>query len=147
MKRWLAVVMMLISTQAVVGCLGSKQAWTPGEPVVTSDVCIVLQHVFRRKNRLFVRMVMMNLTSSALTVHRDALTLRLNTGRTLQRSSGMTTTHKPYDLAPGASREVWVDFRSDDIPKGTSAQLLWKDAVFAGTRAVEIPDTPIFVGH
>lgn len=142
MKRPLAIIFLLV-TLAVGGCLGSKQTWS-AQPVATAEVRITPQEVYRRKDRLFVRVTVTNLTQENITVDRDAISLQLEGGRVLERSSGMTTQHHPYTLAPSAAHSIYVDFKDDGIDEATSAaNVIWKGSAFAGARELAIPPTPV----
>src|SRR5688572_11875407 len=103
---------LLLAALALGGCLGSKQSWT-AQPVATAEVRISPQEVYRRKDRLFVRVTFTNLTRENITVDRDGISLQLEGGRVLERSSGTTTLHHPYNLPPNAAHAIYVDFRDD----------------------------------
>ena len=125
------------------GCLGSKQGWS-AQPVSTAEARIVSQEVYRRKNRLFVRVTYTNLTRETVSVDRDSVQLQMPGGRILGRSSGMTTQHHPYNLHPNEAHSIYVDFMDDDINEDLdAANVLWKGAVFAGARELVIPPTPV----
>jgi hypothetical protein len=125
------------------GCIGSKHTWR-AMPVATEEVRVSPQEVYRRKNRLFVRVTMTNLSPSWLTVDRDAVSLQLDSGAVLGRSSGMTSRHKPYEIAPGRSHSIYVDFMDEDIDEHARAgHVFWNGAVFDGARQVAIPPTPV----
>ena len=143
MKRLLAFILLASLAVVVGGCLGSKQAWT-AQPVATAEVRISPQEVYRRKDRLFVRVTFTNLTKENVTVDRDGISLQLEGGRILGRSSGMTTLHHPYNVPPNAAHSIYVDFKDEEIDEATtSANILWKGAVFAGAREIAIPPTPV----
>ena len=142
-RSTLFALVLVALTAVLAGCLGTKYAWSSA-PIATSEVRIVPQEVYRRKDRLFVRVTLTNLSSSTLTVDRDAMTLQLDTGRILGRSVGMTSLHKPYSLPPGAAHSIYVDFKDDDIHEDRgSANVIWSGAVFDGGREVQIPPTPL----
>jgi hypothetical protein len=67
---------------------------------------------FVKGDRVYVKLIVLNVSGQPLIVDRDGFALRLPTGEVLQRSSGVTTQHTPYPLAPGAGRDVFVDFRA-----------------------------------
>src|SRR3954471_24337045 len=142
MKRSLAVILMAVAV-LLGGCLGSKQNWS-AQPVATAEVRISPQEVYRRKNRVFVRVTLTNLTHENITVDRDGVSLDLGGGRVLGRSSGMTTQHHPYTVPPNGAHSVYVDFMDDGIDEGTAgANVVWRGAVFAGARELAIPPTPV----
>jgi len=75
--------------------------------------------------RLYVKTWMMNTTQGPVTIDRDGIALRLPDGRVLPRAEGTFTQHKPYNLAPGAGRDVHVDFKDAAEFEGvTSATLI-----------------------
>jgi hypothetical protein len=142
MKRVLAVVLFALTMLFAGGC-GSKTYWR-AEPVVTSEVRIAPQEVYLSKNRLFVRVTVVNLTQETVIVSRDLVTLQLGGGRVVSRSSGMTTQHQAYSLNPGASRAVYIDFKDDELMDAVnSANVVWKGAIRAGSREIEVPPTPV----
>ncbi len=143
MKRVHAIVVVLSLLAVLTGCLGAKQSWS-AQPVATAEVRISPQEVYRRKDRLFVRVTFTNLTGENMTVDRDGISLQLEGGPLLGRSSGMTTLHKPYNVAPNQAHSIYVDFKDDGIDEATSAaNVIWKGAVFAGAREVAVPPTPV----
>jgi hypothetical protein len=91
-----------------------------------------------------VRVTLTNLTNENLIVDRDGVSLQLEGGPLLGRSSGTTTLHKPYNVPPNRAQSVYVDFRDEGIDEATSAaSVVWKGAVFAGARELVIPPTPV----
>ena len=142
MKRALAVLFIALGALFVSGCAG-KYPWR-AEAVVTPEVRIAPQEVFLRKDRLFVKVIIVNLTKEPLIVSRDLVTLQIGSGRTLSRSSGLTTQHQAYTLNPGASHDVNIDFKDDILTDGVnSANIVWKGALRAGSRELEVPPTPV----
>lgn len=139
----LSILGLLLLLSILPACMGSKHTWR-ATPVMTEEVRIIPQEIYRRKDRIFVRVTMTNLGQSMLTVDRDAVTLQLDNGRVLGRSSGMTTLHKPYDLPPGRSHSIYVDFKDEDIDAhARAANVFWTGAVFDGARQLQIPATPL----
>jgi hypothetical protein len=67
---------------------------------------------YARGDRVFVKTIVTNVSGQPVVIDRDGFSLRLPDGETLPRGSGTTTQHKPYPVAPGAGREVFVDFRA-----------------------------------
>jgi hypothetical protein len=127
----------------VTGCLGAKQTWS-AQPVSTAEVRITPQEVYRRKDRLFVRATVTNLTNENITIDRDGISLQLEGGPLLGRSTGMTTLHNVYTLPPNAAHSVYVDFRDELIDESTAgASVVWRGAVHAGRRELAIPPTPV----
>lgn len=124
------------------GCLGSKQTWR-SETVTSPEARVSPQEVYRRKDRLFVRVTYTNLSAETVTVDRDALQLQLANGRLLGRSTGTTSTHAIYSIPPNGAHSIYVDFRDDDLESERNAALVWKSAVFAGSREVIVPYTPV----
>ncbi|AKU96299.1 hypothetical protein AKJ09_02963 [Labilithrix luteola] len=144
MKRLALAILLATAAPAMTGCLGSKHSWA-AQPVATEETRIVPQEIYRRKNRLFVRVTFTNLSPSYLTVDRDAVTLQLDTGRILGRSSGTTSLHKPYELPPNASHSIYVDFKDEDIDEDrAAANVIWTGAVFDGARQVQVPSTQVY---
>ena len=141
--RAIAFAVVLASLACLAGCLGAKQTWT-AQPVATSEVRITPQEVYRRKDRLFVRVTLTNLTGENITVDRDGISLQLEGGPLLGRSAGMTTQHNVYTIIPNGAHAVFVDFRDEGIDDATSAaSVIWKGAVHAGARELAIPPTPV----
>jgi hypothetical protein len=67
---------------------------------------------YARKDRIFVKTVITNVSAQPVVIDRDGFALRLPDGEVLPRGSGTTTQHTPYPLAPGAGRDVFVDFHA-----------------------------------
>lgn len=126
----------MLSAPLVTGC-GSRHAWI-AQPVATEEVRIVPQDVYRRNNRLYVRVTLWNLGRSPLVVARENVQVQLATGRVVGVAS-----RKTYTVEPGASQAVFVDFKDDDIKDATIAQVFWTGAVFDGDRVVMIPATSV----
>jgi hypothetical protein len=76
-------------------------------------VFVKVNEAFVRGERLYVKTWMMNETQGPVTIDRDGMALRLPDGRVLPRAEGTFTQHKPYSLAPGAGRDVHVDFKDE----------------------------------
>lgn len=126
----------MLSVPLVGGC-GSKHAWI-AQPVATEEVRIVPQDVYRRNNRLYVRVTVWNLGKAPLVVAREHVQVQLVTGRVVG-----VTSRKSYTVEPGASQAVFVDFKDDDIKDATVAEIFWTGAVFDGAREVMIPATTV----
>jgi hypothetical protein len=124
------------------GCLGAKESWRT-QTVTSAEARVTPQEIYRRKDRLYVRVNYTNLGAEPVTIDRDAMTLQLANGRTIPRSTGTTTTHTIYTLPPNGAHAVFVDFKDDAIERERSATVLWKGAVFAGKREVEIAPTVV----
>lgn len=149
MRRLLARVSVFVSVVVVplaafssAGCLGSKQTWR-SQTVTSAEARISPLEVYRRKDRLFIRVTYTNLSNEMVTVDRDALQLQLENGRLLGRSTGTTSTHATYSIPPNGAHSIYVDFRDDDLEYERNAALVWKSAVFAGSREVMVPYTPV----
>jgi len=129
---------------ATPACLGAKESWQ-ALTITNADLRVAPVEVYRRKDRLFVRVTYTNLTPETVTVDRDAMTLQLPNGRVVPRSLGSTTTHTVYTVPPNGAHAVFIDFRDDELEKAHSATVLWNDAVHAGTREIAVPPTPVTV--
>lgn len=127
---------------ALSGCLGSKHTWR-GSPVITEEVRVVPQEIYRRKDRLFVRVTVYNLSRVPLTVDRDGVTAQLANGEVLARSSGTTTQHRPYTIYPGETHSVYVDFRGEGVEDAGGANIFWTGALWDGSRQLQVPATPV----
>ncbi len=146
MVRHIAALLVLVAVAftSLSGCLGAKHPWSAGT-VLTEEVRVIPQEVYRRKNRLYVRVAFVNLGQVPLLISRDLVKAQLNTGALLDRSTGLTSTHKAYTLQPGGTQDVYVDFKHDAILNASSAYVFWTGAVFDGAREVPIPATPVQV--
>lgn len=93
----------------------ASPAWAGPEwlarPVYTSRVSIEPLRVNINSSRLWVRTRVTNHGSVPLLVDRDAVTAVLPNGNAVTRASGVFTRHQAYVIPPGASRNVYVDFR------------------------------------
>lgn len=116
------LVLGLVLAALVAGC--SRRVMLYAAPAtLPSGVHVRLQQAYIDDERLFVKMWVMNATQVPIRVDRDGMSLRLPTGEVLPRSSGVTTRHNVYDVAPGQGHDVFVDFRAsrdlDDIAEAT----------------------------
>lgn len=143
-RRFWLLLVVLSAVTSLTGCLGAKHAWR-AEPVVTEEVRVLPLEAYRRKNRLFVRVTLFNLTKVPLIVSRDSVRAQLDTGTVLDRSVGITSLHKPYTVQPGAAQRIDIDFRNDAILMAGAANVFWTGAVFDGARQLMIPATPVRV--
>lgn len=129
---------------ATPACLGAKENWQ-AQTITSADVRVSPVEVYRRKDRLFVRVTYTNLSPETVTVDRDAMTLQLANGRVIPRSLGSTTTHTVYTVPPNGAHAVFVDFRDGELETEHAATVLWNDAVHAGARKIDVPPTPVTV--
>jgi hypothetical protein len=136
---------LLVATAAAAsaGChhSGPRTAWSASQ-VSSAEVRITPSDVSVSRDRLYVKTTLVNTSVSTLTVERDAVLLKLPDGRAVRRSTGITSTHKPYTVAPGASQNVWVDFlpaEDFDWSRVASAEVDFSQAVHAGAAVVPVP--------
>jgi hypothetical protein len=139
-----SLLVLLALSLATPACLGAKESWQ-AQTITSADVRVSPVEVYRRKDRLFVRVTYTNLSPETVTVDRDAMALQLPDGRVIPRSLGSTSTHTVYSVPPNGAHAIFVDFRDEGLEKEHSATVLWKGAVHAGTREVEVPPTPVTV--
>lgn len=145
-RRFLFTVCLSASLMgAGLGC-GSRpqQAWS-AIPVTTAAARITPGGISVRGDRLYVKTTFFNVGDKPLTVERDAILLRLPGGMTLQRSTGITSTHRPYNVMPGASQSVWFDFTAQgfDWQTVSNAEVDFSQAVHAGAEPVVVPPMPL----
>jgi hypothetical protein len=107
-----------------------------------SGVHVRVYEAYISGDRLYVKMWMMNTTALPITIDRNGMALKLPGGQVLGRSVGVTTQHRPYILAGGQGREVFVDFRSDGGFEG----LTGANVVVGGISFGQDP-TPRIVGE
>lgn len=95
-----------------VGC-GTRVPLAAPEQVVGNAVFVRVKEAYVIGDRVYVKTWMKNQTDQPITIDRDGMQLKLESGAVLDRSSGKTTQHTPYSVAPGTGRDVHVDFRGD----------------------------------
>jgi hypothetical protein len=102
---------------------------------------------YARGDRIFVKMIVTNISPQPIVLDRDGFALRLPNGEVIPRGSGTTTQHKPYPLAPGQGRDVFVDFHAMHELESIPGAMLVVGGIAIGPdptpRVVgEIPFTP-----
>ncbi|NUO52762.1 MAG: hypothetical protein HOV80_28285 [Polyangiaceae bacterium] len=100
----------------LVAC-GPRRELTAPPQVVGNVVFVKVKKAWVTGSRIYVQTWMKNQSKQPMIIDRDGMQLRLLDGETLERSSGRTTQHSPYQLAPGIGRDVHVDFMVDDVAK------------------------------
>lgn len=132
----------LISAAAACHRGGSypEQSWTAAQ-ITSPEVRITPGEISVSRDRLYVKTTLVNTSDKPLTVERDGIQLKLPDGRTLRRSTGMTSTHKPYIVQPGATQNVWVDFLAEGFEwnQYQSATVDFSEAIHAGATPVAVP--------
>jgi hypothetical protein len=104
-------VLALILLALVAGC--SKRVMLYAAPTtLPSGVHVRVQQAYVDDERLYVKMWLMNGTQTPIHIDRDGMSLRLPSGEVLPRSSGVTSRHNVYAVAPGQGHDVFVDFRA-----------------------------------
>ncbi len=102
----------LAGIAGLVGACGSRVALYAPQATLAGALQVRTFDAYAHGDRIFVKTVFTNVSGQPVMVDRDGFSLKLSTGEVLPRSSGMTTQHAPYPIAPGASHEVFVDFRA-----------------------------------
>lgn len=116
-------------------------AWSANQ-VANDRVRITPGEISVSRDRLYVKMTLVNTSNDTLVVERDAVMLKLPDGRAVRRSTGITSTHKPYTVSPGGTQSVQVDFlpaESFDWSTVASVEVDFSQAVHAGAAAVPVP--------
>jgi predicted small lipoprotein YifL len=104
---------------------GSRVPLYAPQATLASVVQVRTFEAFAHGDRIFVKTVITNISGQPIVIDRDGFALKLPGGEVLPRSSGTTTQHKPYMLAPGEPHEVFVDFRAaHDLDRVPSALLV-----------------------
>jgi hypothetical protein len=104
------------AASALIAC-GPRRELTAPPQVVGDVVFVKVKKAWVTGPRIYVQTWMKNQSKQPMIIDRDGMQLRLLDGDTLERSSGKTTQHTPYQLAPGIGRDVHVDFKVDDAAK------------------------------
>jgi hypothetical protein len=91
-----------------IGFAGQNATLQSGTQVNFQDAWVA-PHIFK------VKLWVQNMSQAFMMVDRDGFALRLPDGRVLRRAVGTFTQHVPYQLAPGAGHEVFVDFRDPGV--------------------------------
>lgn len=140
----LSFVVLAAAASTSIGCRRSganDSAWSASQ-VANEHVRITPGQISVSRDRLYVKMTLINTTRDTLIVERDAVMLKLPDGRAVRRSTGITSLHKPYTVAPGATQSVHVDFlpaESFDWSTVASAEIDFSQAIHVGASAVPVP--------
>jgi hypothetical protein len=91
---------------------GSRVYLSAPQATLSSTLQVRTFDAYAKGDRIFVKMIVTNVSPQPIVLDRDGFALKLPSGEILPRSSGSTTQHKPYPLAPGEGRDVFVDFHA-----------------------------------
>lgn len=147
MQNAMLLSFVLLSSAASVALSGCRRsgandtAWSANQ-VANEHVRITPGQISVSRDRLYVKMTLVNTTRETLVVERDAVMLKLPDGRAVRRSTGITSLHKPYTVPPGAAQSVHVDFlpaESFDWSTVASAEIDFSQAIHVGAAAVPVP--------
>lgn len=131
---------------AAFGCgpsLPDKIAFAGQNAQLQSGVQVAFQDAWVADDIFKVKMFVTNLSQAFLNVDRDGFALRLPDGRVLRRAIGTFTTHNIYTIPPGASHEVFVDFR--DAPR--DMRLITGASLIVGGISFSTDPRPRVVGE
>ena len=114
---------------AAFGCgpsLPDKIGFAGQNATLQSGTQVNFQDAFVAEGIFKVKLWVQNLSQAFMIVDRDGFALRLPDGRVLRRAVGTFTQHTPYNIAPGAGHEVFVDFRDPgkDMRMNNAASLI-----------------------
>jgi hypothetical protein len=109
---WAATTALTVVGLSSAGC-GTRVPLAAPEQVVGDALFVRVKEAYVVGDRVYVKTWMKNQTDQVMTIDRDGMQLKLEGGAILDRSSGKTTQHTPYSVAPGVGRDVHVDFRGD----------------------------------
>jgi hypothetical protein len=96
----------------VSGC-GPRRDLIAEPQIVGNTIYVKVKEAYIMGGRVWVKTWMKNQTKQSIIIDRDGMQLRLDDGEVLERSSGSTTQHTPYQVAAGIGRDVHVDFQAD----------------------------------
>jgi hypothetical protein len=158
MRASYAMAAKLAAILAVIGLLSCTKVQLYGAPTtLEGNVHVKIVDAYARGERIYVETYVSNGSDEPIRVDRDGWTLRLGTGETLSRSVGVTTQHDIYTIAPGAGRDVHVDFRKEggDFTRIKAAWLIvagigyGKDVTprVAGEVALSVNEPPAGAGQ
>lgn len=98
----------------VLGC--SKPVPLYASPTqLGGGVMVDVYRAYVDDDRIFVKSQVTNTSDVPIRISRDGWSLELPGGEVLPRSVGITTRHNTYTIAPGAGRDVFVDFRKEGV--------------------------------
>jgi hypothetical protein len=111
---------------------GSRVPLAAPQATLAGVVQVRTFDAYARGDRIYVKTVIVNVSPQPIIIDRDGFALRLPGGEVLPRSSGTTTQHKPYPLAPGQGRDVFVDFHASHDLESTPSALLVVGGITVG---------------
>src|SRR5258706_15211370 len=103
--RWLVLLTLLL-----VACTQGVPLYAPQARLM--GLLVRVYDVDDHGDQIWVRMVVENHTGKTVRLDRDGFALRASDGRVVPRRF---TRHTVYNIAPGADRTVFVDFRGPGI--------------------------------
>jgi predicted small lipoprotein YifL len=148
MKPRLVAPAALIAVALAAAACGARVPLYAPQAVLASAVQVRTFDAYAVGDRIYARTIVVNLSPQPIIVDRDGFALKLPSGEELPRSSGTTTQHRPYPLAPGQGREVFVDFHATHGLEATPSALLVVGGITFGADPVprvvgEIPLSPV----
>lgn len=99
---------------AAMGCGRDVPLYAP-PAMLEGAVHVRVYKAYVKGDRIYVKSHVTNGGTAPIGIDRDGWALRLPSGEILPRSVGVTTRHNLYTLHPGERRDVFVDFRKEDV--------------------------------
>ncbi|HEY2366113.1 MAG TPA: hypothetical protein VGH87_07005 [Polyangiaceae bacterium] len=135
----LKLISALVLSSVLFACGGGKHFWA-AQPV-SGPVTVQPEEVWAHGGKLWVRVVLVNGTAAPIVVDRDQMVARLPNGAIVHRAQGTYTQHTPYEIPPGASHPVYVEFPAEgwdwrDVP---GAQIDFSAAVTSNGQPMPVP--------
>jgi hypothetical protein len=128
----------LIGASLTSAACSSRQPWTI-TPAQSGGVSIIPVSAYFRGGKLWARANLLNGTGKPIVIDRDAITCVLQSGAIIGRASGSATIHTPYDVQPGGSHAVYVEFEGDFFRGASSATVDFSRAVTVDGQTIGAP--------
>jgi hypothetical protein len=122
----------------MIGC-GRKTTYV-ATPVTVTPVRIVVGRATADSSRHYVEAQVTNTGDKPMTIDRNGVALVLEDGQVLGRSIGVTSLKKPYQVEPGRTHAVHVDFKAEDFrwKDVRKAKIDWSAAIIVDGKNVPI---------
>jgi hypothetical protein len=130
----------------IAGCGGEKIV-LHAQPAQNADINITANEVHVGGKKLWLKLMVQNNSNGTLIVQRDAMTVHLPNGQTLNRAMGTYSTHEPYVITAHAVHPVNIEFEEQgfkwsDVP---SAQVDFTNAITKDGQPLAAP--PLMVSR
>lgn len=141
----LVLLMLLTLCAGLAGLAGSAEAAEvtyAARPYDHKGVTLNPVRLWLKKNKLWLRLLVINHTGKLLTIDKAQLQLKLPDGAQIAREAGVFGKYgKPHYVGPGLSHELNVEFMIGPVP--VPVALVLRQGFIVDGRALPLPDYPL----